>query len=581
MVDNSADSADNMKSRDNLTGHENSYFELFNTVKEAIYIQDTAGTFLDVNTGATLMYGFSREELIGRNPEFVSAPGKNDLERIKKLINRVADTGVSEQFEFWGIRKNGEIFPKEVVCNKGKYFGEDVIITTARDITERKLADQAIKDSEEKYRMLLELAADAFFQGDHEGNFISANNQALDLTGYSREELLRMNMKDLFSKEILEKKALRYDALIQGETIIVERDIVRKDGSPLTIEMHSKIMPDGSYQSFFRDITKRKQVEEALRESEKSYIGLFNSVSEAIYIQNAEGTFLDVNEGAIKMYGYSREELIGRNPELVSAPDMNDIAEVARIIKRVSETGQHEQFEFWGRRKNGEIFPKEVVCNKGIYFGKDVIISTARDISERKQIEEELKKERTLLKTFIDKVPISIFIKDRDSRKILSNHADQANTQKTEEEVIGKNDFELFNHEEAEGFIWDDKYVMDNDTPILGKEESILNKKDGSIKYVSTTKMPLKNESGEITGIIGFSIDITERKMAEEALRESENRFRILFENSPDAIILADIESGIIIDANSEASKMLNRPVEKIRGMHQSELHPARTDEYS
>jgi len=576
----SDDSFDNSAAK-TLKESEKSYFDLFNTVTDAIYIQDESGTFLDVNNGATKMYGYSRKELIGRNPEFVSAPGKNNLDEIKKIIERVADKGHAEKFEFWGMRKNGEIFPKEVVCNKGLYFGKNVIISTARDVSEHKNADEAIKKSEEKYRMLLEMAVDAFFQGDAEGNFISANNKATDLTGYSKDELLKMNMKDLFSKETLKKEALKYEQLKQGKTLIVERELLRKDGKSLLIEMHSKIMPDGSYQSFFRDITKRKQAEDDLRESEKSYVGLFNSVSEAIYIHDDEGNFLDVNEGALKMYGYTREELIGRNPGLVSAPGMNDLAEVARIIKKVADTGEHQQFEFWGLRKNGEIFPKEVVCNKGKYFGKDVIITAAREITERKKIELELQKERLLLKTFIENVPISIFIKDRESRKVLSNHADQEYAQKTADEVIGKNDYELFSKEEADGFVKDDRFVMDNDTIIHGKEETILNRKDGSIAHVSTTKMPLKNESGEIIGLIGFSIDITEQKKVEEALRESEKRFRTLFENSPDAIILADIDSGIIIDANSEASRLLARPVEEIRGMHQSEIHPERTNEYS
>jgi PAS domain S-box-containing protein len=574
------DNSENMADK-TLNESEKSYFGLFNTVTEAIYIQDETGIFLDVNNGATKMYGYSREEFIGQTPEFVSAPGKNDLKKVINVIERVAATGYPETFEFWGLRKNGEIFPKEVVCNKGIYFGKDVIISTARDITELKQADEAVRNSEEKYRLLLEMAVDAFFQGDANGNFIEANNKAVDLTGYSREELLKMNMRDLFSKETLQKESLQYDQLKQGKTLIIEREVLQKNGKSLSVEMHSKIMPDGSYQSFFRDITERKLAENALRESEKSYIGLFNSVTEAIYIHDKEGTFIDINEGALKMYGYTREELIGRNPEFVSAPGMNDLEEVAKIIKGVADTGQHEQFEFWGLRKNGEIFPKEIVCNKGMYFGYDVIITTARDITRRKKIEEELNKERILLKTFIDNIPISFFIKDRESRKILSNHADQANSQKTAEELIGKTDFEVFSTQEAEGFVNDDKFVMENDTTIHGKEETILNRNDGSIKYMSTTKMPLKNESGEIIGIIGFSIDITERKKIEEALRESEKRFRALFENSPDAIILADIDSGIIIDANTAASRMLTRTVEEIRGMHQADIHPSRSNKYS
>jgi PAS domain S-box-containing protein len=127
-----------------------------------------------------------------------------------------------------------------------------------------------------------------------------------------------------------------------------------------------------------------------LRESEQSYLGLFNSVSEAIYIQDENGAFIDVNAGVEQMYGYTRAELVGKTPEFLMAADKNDLSEVSRLIADVYATGKPRQFEFWGKRKNGEIFPKEVIANKGKYFGKDVIIATARDVSERKNAEQEI-----------------------------------------------------------------------------------------------------------------------------------------------------------------------------------------------
>jgi PAS domain S-box-containing protein len=140
-----------------------------------------------------------------------------------------------------------------------------------------------------------------------------------------------------------------------------------------------------------QDITERKKAELLLQETEQSYSGLFHTVSEAIYIHKADGIFIDVNSGAVEMYGYPREELIGMSPEDVGAPGKNDMSELEKILTSVFETGKSRQFEFWGRRKNGEIFPKEVVANKGRYFGQDVIISTARDITLRKNYEDQLR----------------------------------------------------------------------------------------------------------------------------------------------------------------------------------------------
>jgi PAS domain S-box-containing protein len=139
------------------------------------------------------------------------------------------------------------------------------------DITERKKAETSLKENEEKLRMLLDLATDAFFQGDANGNFIRVNNKAIELTGFSKEELFKMNMRDLFPPDVLNERPLRYDLLIKGETIKTERKIGRKDGSTLIIEMFSKQMPDGTYQSFFRDITELKRYEnELLKAKEKA-----------------------------------------------------------------------------------------------------------------------------------------------------------------------------------------------------------------------------------------------------------------------------------------------------------------------
>jgi PAS domain S-box-containing protein len=133
------------------------------------------------------------------------------------------------------------------------------------DITAQKMAEEVIKLSEEKYRMLLELATDAFFHGDPIGNFIFVNSVAIVQTGFSRDELLKMNMKDLFSPESLKESPLKFDELRRGETARTERELIRKDGKQITVDMVSRMMPDGTFQSFFRDVTDRRLIEKALK----------------------------------------------------------------------------------------------------------------------------------------------------------------------------------------------------------------------------------------------------------------------------------------------------------------------------
>lgn len=139
-----------------------------------------------------------------------------------------------------------------------------------------------------------------------------------------------------------------------------------------------------------QDITDRKESELLLRDINESFEGIFNSVGEAIYIHKPDGPFIDVNPGAVKMYGYSRDELLQMTPSDVGAPGRNDMKKIQGIIDRVFTTGESKTFEFWGMKKSGEIFPKEVVANKGKYFGQDIVIATARDITDRKKVEAEL-----------------------------------------------------------------------------------------------------------------------------------------------------------------------------------------------
>ena len=139
------------------------------------------------------------------------------------------------------------------------------------------------------------------------------------------------------------------------------------------------------------EILDRIRAETDLRRSEESFTGLFNTVSDAIYVQSPDGALLNVNEGALRMYGHSRDLLVGRTPEFLSAPGRNDLQSIGAVVQRVFATGSPEAFEFWGLRREGEVFPAECVATRGEYFGLSVVITTARDVTERKRAEEEIR----------------------------------------------------------------------------------------------------------------------------------------------------------------------------------------------
>ncbi len=252
---------------------EESYRNLFNTVSEAIYIQDLEGTFLDVNKGAVEMYGYSREEFIGRTPEFVSAPGKNDLDKISTFLKE-AYKGKTHKFEFWGKRKNGEIFPKEVILNKGIYLGKNVVIATARDISDRKKTESEISRIQSRLALILKnYPKIVLYESNGPNDFMSDN--VINMLGYP-SYLFVENVKFInsivhpdYTKKI-EKKILDWLDNSETKELKVEYPCKRADGTYIWIEdnLQKETAPDGSnfIIGVMIDITERKKQVEKLEQ---------------------------------------------------------------------------------------------------------------------------------------------------------------------------------------------------------------------------------------------------------------------------------------------------------------------------
>ncbi|MEA1972475.1 MAG: PAS domain S-box protein, partial [Candidatus Cloacimonadota bacterium] len=192
---------------------------MFNNAIDAIYVQNEDGIFLDVNQGAVDMYGYAKKELIGNTPEMISAPGKNNLKMVEDLIKK-AFQGQPQKFEFWGQRKNGEIFPKIVRVSANKYFGKKVILAFAIDITERKQSEEALRESEKKFRDMTNLLPQVVYEADLKGNLTFVNQQAYDSFGYSPDDFEKgINAMQVLSPEDREKANQNIQNLYNGKKV--------------------------------------------------------------------------------------------------------------------------------------------------------------------------------------------------------------------------------------------------------------------------------------------------------------------------------------------------------------------------
>jgi len=265
------------------------------------------------------------------------------------------------------------------------------------EVEERKKTEEELRKSENKIRTVLALAPEAFFHGDPKGQFIDVNEAAVELTGYSREVLLTMNMKDLFPREVLDSEPLRYDVLQAGITLTKRRTMTRQNGDKIIIEMSSRLMPDGTYQCFAKDITESIKAQEALNKSESRLRKFFECAQEGI-VFHENGIIIDVNTAYVKMFGFNREdELIGKNLIDYIAPDFVD------TVKEHIFSENPEKYEAACIRQDGTIFPIEVSPQHAEFNdGRRVRISSVRDITQRKKTEQlqevNSKRTRALLK---------------------------------------------------------------------------------------------------------------------------------------------------------------------------------------
>jgi two-component system sensor histidine kinase/response regulator len=196
------------------------------------------------------------------------------------------------------------------------------------------------------------------------------------------------------------------------------------------------------------------------------------------------------------------------------------------------------------------------------------------DAKKRRKTEDVVHQEKSLLRTLIDNLPDGIYVKDRDGRKVLSNSADLRNMgKKSEEEVLGKNDFELFPREIAKKFYEDDQQVIKTGVPVINREEYFINP-EGEKRWLLTSKLPVKDESGNITGLLGLGRDITDLIKAQEILNEERTLLRTLIDSLPDLIFFKDSKGHYILNNKAHLKYLGAETQEEVVGKTTFDFNP-------
>ena len=308
-----------LKTKDaELHQSEESYHGLFNTVKDALGILDTEGTFIDVNKGAEEMFCYPREFFIGKTFETLSAPGRNDLAHIFGQV-RDAFHGMPQQFEFWGLRNGSEEFLTEVRLYKGTYFGKDAVIFLSVDITGRKNVEMPSGrarscSGHSSIMQTTPFSSTRCCQAQKPGRYIMVNNIACTRLGYTREELLSMSPYDIVSPSHIRKMPAIAQMVRNRGHATFDAIHLRKDGTEFPVEISTHTFELRGRQlslSIARDVTERKRMEEAIRSSEETLHAIIDGSSIPMFVINRDHEVLYWNKALEKYSGVPSRDVRG------------------------------------------------------------------------------------------------------------------------------------------------------------------------------------------------------------------------------------------------------------------------------
>jgi PAS domain S-box-containing protein len=367
-----------------LRDSEERYRLLFETESDALLLVDAESLRLvDANPAAERLWGYDRLELLAMDVTDLSAEPEASRESIQ------ARTGRVQVPLRWHRRKDGTVFPVEITANRLMLDGRLTAVAAVRDITERKRAEERLRASEEQYRAIFNASADALVLRDAAFRIVDVNATYERMSGYTREEVLGADRVLANPADVHGELRVLHDRALAGEPVVIETRLLRRDGSGRELELRAlPVQHQGAPHVLWvgRDITERKRAEQALRASEEQYRAVFNASQDAMNLWDEDLRMIDANPACLRLYGYAREEMIGRT---FPGHLPRDYVEARQDLLRRAIAGERCQVETIGLRTDGESFPMELRTVPLMYQGRPHALAIARDLTARKRAEAE------------------------------------------------------------------------------------------------------------------------------------------------------------------------------------------------
>jgi len=555
-----------------------------NSAKDGIIMLDANRNVCFWNPAAERLTGYSAGEIMGRPFHNVVIPIRDPADSHATFPDKRKtglDDSLGSTLELKAVRKDGVEVPVEISMSSSILSNRQYAVVIIRDITERKRVEEALRESEERLRDVIFSIANWVWEVDQNGAYTYSSQKGLDLLGRSGEEVIGKTPFDFMPPDEARRIAPIFSEIVANRAPIrdLENWSIRKDGERVCLLTNGVPILDKEgnlkgYRGVDQDITERKRVEARIQESESLYRTLIETTGTGYVIIDDKGRLLDANPEYVRLTGrLELDEIRGKN--VVDWTADHEKEKNARAVEECSKKGFIRNLEIDYVDPKGKITPVEVNATVIEKSGTPIILSICRDITERKRAEEALRESRTTLNLVLDTVPQSIFWKDIEGRYLGCNQVFATAVGLDDpDRIVGKTDFDLpWPREEAEAYRADDRKVLESNQPKLHIIEQ-LQQADGIRLWIDTSKVPLCDANGRPFAVLGVYEDITERKQAEDALRDSETEHRMLFENAGVGITYFDLE-GHVLMLNALAAAQLGGNPEDFVGRTIDEILPA------
>jgi PAS domain S-box-containing protein len=495
-------------------------------------------------------FAFYGIDLIGKEVDFFVADGQATSDSVRPLFAGGRD---KVYVMSWQRRQDGEKRLLAWWCQALKDGSGNIVgaLSSGRDITEIKQAEEALRESEERFRATFEQAAVGIAQAGLDGRFMRVNQRFCRIVGYTTEELCAITFQAITYPDDLETDLDYVRQVLAGEiqTYSMEKRYLRKDHSPVWVNLTVGLVRDpvGApkyFVSVIEDITERKRVEAAVRQAEEKYRAIFENAIEGIFQTTAEGTFLAVNPAVARILGYASPEELVRERHDIAQQGYVDPRARDEFKRRIDADGAVNGFEYEAWRKDGsKVWVSENARVVRDPAGRVLHYEGAmEDITGRKQAQAALRESEEQLRAMFDLASVGIAqAEPQTGRWLRVNRKMCEITGYSAEELLRMRISEITHPNDRQPDQEAFQRVVRGEQPDYHMEKRYL-RKDGSLAWVNVNMTIIHGAGGQPLRSVAMIEDITERKAAEKALRESQALHRSLVTHSPAGVFRKDRE---------------------------------------